>query len=146
MPKYRGKKVSKYTAQLCQLYNNCCVFCKEPVMMVRIAQELGYKYNWRIIHTPNGLIKIATTEHIIPKSAGGPNTIGENLVLACVECNKQRNHEYMLANRHTKQRFCKDCNIDITGTKRFSKHRCNVCSNQRHIHNNEYLLCMMGHA
>jgi len=54
MPKYNGRRVSKYLAELMKLYNGRCVFCDSEVMTVRIAQELGLKYNWRIIHQKDG--------------------------------------------------------------------------------------------
>jgi len=43
MPKYNGRRVSKYLAELMKLYNGRCVFCDSEVMTVRIAQELGLK-------------------------------------------------------------------------------------------------------
>ena len=140
MPKYRGKTVSKYLAELFKLYNGHCVFCGDQVMMVRIAQEMGYSYDHRIIYKPDGLIKIATTEHVIRKADGGPNTIGDNLKLACADCNKERN---LLFNKPKGEYTCRKCGTLFKSKEK--RRSCSVCRRNQ-IYNNPYFLIMMSHA
>ena len=70
----KGSKLNKFK-HLWKAQKGLCNYC---------GVKMG-KAKWMKIKRPFG----ATFDHVIPKSAGGNNSI-DNLVLACASCNHKR--------------------------------------------------------
>lgn len=55
--------------------NGLCYYCQNPM---------------RLVHGANGEPDLATLDHVVPLSAGGPRGPTLNTVVACYQCNNER--------------------------------------------------------
>lgn len=129
--------------QLMELFEGRCIFCDNEVMMVRDAERLNLAFDNNYIFLADGSkIRVATKEHVIPKSRGGLDTVGWNLKLACYDCNQSR---AKTLNQKPKGRYiCRRCKNSFKSKKK--RRHCHKCRSRILLDNREYILCMMGHA
>jgi 5-methylcytosine-specific restriction endonuclease McrA len=76
--------ISKLRRKLCEAQNHRCAYCGDRVIQVWEVRQIYKNYK-----SPSKHPKLATLDHVIPKTHGGKADYG-NSVVACKSCNEAK--------------------------------------------------------
>ncbi|MCF1502934.1 HNH endonuclease [Afifella sp. H1R] len=87
-------RASPILAALSEAQNHRCAYCGTRMVLRGIDKKPKRRapgMSWRETRA-NWLLRVATKDHVVPRSMGGGND-RDNLVAACVWCNKYRGNQ-----------------------------------------------------